>query len=108
MQLDDVAQAVADLAQKNGWYRPQSKRPQTPRNLAVSLSIEAAELLECFQWTEDANPDAVADEIADVIIYAAQLANVMGMDLNEVLQRKINRNLTRTWDQDAAREEAEA
>jgi NTP pyrophosphatase (non-canonical NTP hydrolase) len=89
-----------ELVTDRGWYGTDSRRPQTPRNLATSLSIESAELLECFQWAEHADPQAVADELADVVLYAAQLATVMDIDLETALRHKMAHNRTRAWDLD--------
>lgn len=75
-----------------GWYETDSAKPQNPRNLAMSISIEANELLECFQWTETINSDHAADELADVVLYAAQLANVLGIDLGSAVDRKLEAN----------------
>lgn len=73
----------------------------TPRNLAVSLSVEVGELLEYFQWDEltaadrKRRPDlhaAAAEEIADVVIYAVQLADALGLDLQDEIDAKIEKN----------------
>jgi dCTP diphosphatase len=71
-----------------------------PKNLAMSISIEAAELLELFQWkTADEasgyasdNREAVADEIADVAIYLLELADNVGIDLISAIHRKLDKN----------------
>jgi dCTP diphosphatase len=69
----------------------------TPKNLAVSISIEAAELLEHFQWTEGGiwrqgqqslDRDAVAAEMADVLAYLLRLSSVLKIDLADPLLRK--------------------
>ena len=58
-----------------GWYDIDSPKSQTPRNLAASLVIEAAEVLEHFQWREAAHDEAaLAGELADVALYLMQLA----------------------------------
>ncbi len=66
-----------------------------PKDLAVSLSLEASELLELFQWktSEEAvenKREEMKDELADVIVYAIDFASVMGFDLNEIINDKIN------------------
>jgi NTP pyrophosphatase (non-canonical NTP hydrolase) len=71
-----------------------------PKNLAVSLVIEAAELLEHFQWMDKTqaelhaaeNKEAVADEIADVAIYLLELADNLGIDLEMAIHAKLDRN----------------
>lgn len=87
------------LVQSKGWYEKDSKRPQTPRNLAVSLSIEAAEILEHFQFTEEIkDKEELGNELADVTLYLLQLASVSGIDLEDAILRKIEINKTRQWD----------
>lgn len=61
----------------------------TPENLAKSVSIEAAELLENFQWGSPANLDNVQDELADVLTYCLLLADKLGMDPNEIVLEKL-------------------
>ena len=62
----------------------------TPANLAKSISIEAAELLECFQWNEDANIDDVRDELADVLTYCLLMADTLGLDIDEIVLAKLD------------------
>ena len=81
-----------------GWYAPDSPRPQTPRNLAASLAIEAAEALELYQWNETADKDALAGELADVALYLLQLASVAGIDLEEAILSKLEVNYGREWE----------
>ena len=69
----------------------------TPLNLAISISIEAAELLEVFQWAtkEDVDPDKVEkikEELADVLIYSLSLANTLDLDVATIVQDKIKLN----------------
>ena len=86
-----------------GWYAPDSKRPQTPRNLAISLSLEASEVLEHFQWHEaPVDSHALADELADVALYLLQLASLSGIDLEQAILHKLERNYRRTWDNQPA------
>ncbi len=61
----------------------------TPENLAKSVSIEAGELLECFQWNADADPARVADELADVLTYCLLLANRLGVDPDQIVLEKL-------------------
>ena len=87
------------LVKSKGWYEADSKRPQTPRNLAVSLSIEAAEILEHFQFTDEIKDrDELGSELADVMLYLLQLASVSEIDLEEAVVKKIEKNKTRQWD----------
>ncbi len=65
----------------------------TPANLAKSISIEANELLECFQWNEDVfDREHVAEELADVMNYCIQMASVLDMDVKEIILSKIEKN----------------
>ncbi len=82
-----------------GWYAPDSARPQTPRNLAASLAIEAAEVLEHYQWAESAAPAELAGELADVALYLLQLASVTGVDLEQAILDKLKVNYGREWPQ---------
>ena len=88
------------LVESKGWYAEDSSRPQTPRNLAVSLSIEAAEILEHFQFTDEINDkDELGSELADVALYLLQLASISEIDLEDAILKKIEVNKKRTWDQ---------
>lgn len=64
----------------------------SPENLAKSISIEAGELLECFQWNNEFNKDDVCDELADVVNYCIQMADKLNIDLEEILLSKIEKN----------------
>ena len=81
-----------------GWYDKDSPKAQNPRNLAASLVIEAAEVLEHFQWrAETADKDALAGELADVALYLLQLASVSGIDLEQAILDKLEENQSREW-----------
>jgi len=67
----------------------------TPKNLAASIAIEAAELLEQFQWSDAPSPDQLAqlvEELADVVIYCLTLANALEVDLSQAVRHKLARN----------------
>lgn len=65
----------------------------TPGNLARSVSIEAGELLECFQWNDNEyNLKHVKEELADVMIYCQQLADKLGLDDDEIILEKMAMN----------------
>jgi len=99
MDIKELTQRMHELVESKGWYATDSKRPQTPRNLAVSLSIEAAEVLEHFQFREDVkDKEELASELADVTLYLLQLASVTGIDLDQAVLKKIEVNHSRTWD----------
>jgi NTP pyrophosphatase (non-canonical NTP hydrolase) len=87
------------FVESKGWYRPDSPRPQTPKNLAVSLALEAAEVLELFQWQEQpADPSALAGELADVMLYLLQLASISQIDLGQAVLDKLDVNYGRDWE----------
>ena len=101
MNINELTEKMNTFVRSKGWYAPESKRPQTPRNLAASLSIEAAEILEHFQWHEDTkDKNALANELADVALYLLQLASVSGIDLEQAILNKLETNASRQWDQD--------
>jgi len=83
-----------------GWYDQNSQLPQTPRNLAISLALEATEILEHFQWRETVkDKEELASELADVALYLLQLASVSEIDLEKAILDKLEINKTREWDQ---------
>src|SRR5690606_2741038 len=63
----------------------------TPENLAKSISIEAAELLELFQWGGTPNQERVEEELADVLTYCFQLASRLGVDIDEIVLSKLEK-----------------
>ena len=65
----------------------------TPANLAKSISIEAGELLECFQWSEtEYDPEHVKEELADVMVYCRNLLDELGLDEDEIINAKMDKN----------------
>ena len=73
------------------------KQFHNPKDLAISISLEAAELLEVFQWSaEDIHCeekiDKVKEELADVLNYCILMADVCGLDLDEIICEKVKRN----------------
>ena len=80
-----------------GWHREDSPWLQTPRNIAISLSLEAAEVLEHFQWGEQTGKDAPAGELADVALYLLQSAYLTGIDLEQAILDKLAVNYGRKW-----------
>jgi NTP pyrophosphatase (non-canonical NTP hydrolase) len=100
MDIKELTQAMHEFVTSKGWYAPDSNRPQTARNIAISLSLEAAEVLEHFQWRDSSpNHDELSGELADVALYLLQLASVTGIDLEQAMMEKLKRNQGRTWDQ---------
>jgi len=73
------------------------KQFHNPKDLAISISLEAAELLEVFQWSgpdtsNDNKQEKIEEELADVIIYCILMADVCGLDIDEIVQEKIRVN----------------
>ncbi len=65
----------------------------SPANLAKSISIEASELLECFQWSDDEyDLEAVKEELADVIVYCQDMLQKLGLDEDEIVNAKMAKN----------------
>ena len=63
----------------------------SPENLAKSISIEAGELLECFQWNNNYNKDEVCEELADVFTYCIMMAEKLGVDPKEIILKKLDK-----------------
>ena len=89
--------AVAEFVRQRDWEQFHS-----PKNLTTAIAVEAAELMEILQWA-GAEPDCsseprlgrIKEELADVLIYCASLANVMGLDLGELAKDKLESNCRR-------------
>lgn len=107
MDIQELTSAMHHFVKAKGWYESDSLRPQTPRSIAISLALEAGEVLEHFQWSE--NPRRAADlpgELADVTLYLLQLASVLDIDLEQAVLAKLEKNYGRTWD-DSQTEESQ-
>ncbi len=95
MDLQALTHLLRDFVRERDWEQFHS-----PKNLTMALSVEAAELMEHFQWlTEDESRDlppekraSVKDEMADVLIYLVRLADQLGVDLLDAAERKMARN----------------
>jgi dCTP diphosphatase len=93
----DLKQLVRDFVDRRDW-----RQFHAPKNLAMSLSIEAAELMEHFQWisTDQSRQVAqqpeqisqVADELADVLCYVLAMANELNLDLSQAVRQKMAKN----------------
>ena len=73
------------------------KQFHNPKDLAISISLEASELLEVFQWSADdlvcsGKTDKIKEELADVLNYCILMADACGLDLDEIIQAKVKRN----------------
>ncbi|MDX9849012.1 MAG: nucleotide pyrophosphohydrolase [Anaerolineaceae bacterium] len=103
----DIKQLTIDMHQfvsAKGWYQPDSKRPQTPKNIAISLVLEASEVLEHFQWHEnDLTKKQLEGEVADVALYLFQLCQICKIDLEDAIDQKLKQNYKREWDQNTVK-----
>lgn len=86
MKNGEVLERLQALVAERDW-----EQFHTPENLAKSISIEAAELLECFQWSEDADLRQVREELADVLTYCMLLASKYDLDINEIVLDKLEK-----------------
>ena len=95
--LAELARRIREFAHARDW-----EQYHTPKNLAMALSVEVAELLEPFQWLtaeeskvlgqDPERLDELESELADVAIYLVRLADVLGVDLSEAIHRKMRVN----------------
>jgi len=95
--VEELRQAVAAFVAARDWHPF-----HTPKNLAMSIAIEAAELMERFQWltpeqaaaeaSQPAGRASIAGELADVIIYCLSLSNALEIDISEAVQAKLDVN----------------
>lgn len=99
MDIKELTAAMHRFVRTQGWYAESSSRPQTLRNLAISLNLEASEVLEHFQWGEELKDrDALAGELADVTLYLLQISSLAEIDLEKAILEKLERNYSRNWD----------
>ncbi len=87
MDFNDVKKEVIKFTEDRNW-----DQFHTPENLAKSISIEAAELLECFQWSPDYDKQAATEELADIMNYCIQMADKMGINIEDAIMDKIKKN----------------
>lgn len=98
MSIEELTKHMHDFVASKGFYAPDSRRPQVPRNLAISLVLEASEVLEHFQWGDQpADPEELASELADVALYLLQIASISGIDLEQAILAKLRKNQQREW-----------
>jgi NTP pyrophosphatase (non-canonical NTP hydrolase) len=86
MANGETIQALRDFVNERNW-----SQFHTPENLAKSISIEAGELLECYQWGE-AKLGEVTDELADVLTYCLLLSDKLGLDVDQIVLDKLKKN----------------
>jgi len=98
MNIQQLTQIMHDFVQSKGWYEENSLKKQTLRNLAISLCLESAEVLEHFQWGEKLkDKDSLAMELADVALYLLQIAELAEIDLEGAIMSKLEKNYQREW-----------
>lgn len=90
--MKELTEEILKFGHDRGWGGNHDAR-----SLAISVSLEASELLEHFQWVSaeeaiEKDKQAIIDETADVFIYLLQLANVLNIDLKEAAQQKMKKN----------------
>jgi len=93
LTIGELSRTVSEFVKSRSW-----EKYHNPRDIAIAISVESAELLELFKWkgkeigTDSIDIDRVKDEVADVVIYALALANSCGFDLGEAVQKKMSMN----------------
>ena len=86
--MDRVMDEIRKFNEERDW-----DQFHTPVNLAKSIAIEAGELLECFQWEEEHfNREHLEEELADVIVYCRNMLDRLGLDEDEIVNRKMDQN----------------
>lgn len=86
--LEELKKEIKDFVDQRDW-----NQFHTPVNLAKSISIEANELLECFQWDEvNFSMENVKEELADVINYCIQMATILDLDIKDIVLAKLKKN----------------
>lgn len=86
-KLEQVLERIDKFNKDRDW-----NKFHTPSNLAKSISIEANELLECFQWNDNEyNVEDVKEELADVMNYCIQMAQVLNVDIIDIINAKMDK-----------------
>jgi len=85
--MKELIEEIIRFRDQRNW-----KKYHTPANLAKSISIEAAELLENFQWDENYDHENMCDELADIMIYSIMAADAIGVDIEEIIKDKMKKN----------------
>lgn len=84
--MDKLKELIREFNEERDW-----DQFHIPENLAKSISIEAGELLECFQWNSNFDKEEVCNELADVINYCIVLADKLGVDIEEIVLKKLEK-----------------
>lgn len=85
--MDEIINELKNFQRERDW-----KKFHTPENLAKSISIESAELLEHFQWGKEYDIDEVSEELADVMIYCLYMVDSLDLDVKEIIFNKMEKN----------------
>ena len=86
-RFEQVKQRIDKFVTDRDW-----RQFHTPSNLAKSISIEASELLECFQWNDnDFDIESVKEELADVMNYCIQMSQVLSVDIIDIINAKMDK-----------------
>ena len=86
-RFEQIKQRIDKFVTERDW-----RQFHTPSNLAKSISIEASELLECFQWSDtDYDLEHVKEELADVLNYCIQMSQVLNLDIVDILNAKMDK-----------------
>lgn len=85
--MHEIYEKLIEFQVERDW-----KKFHTPENLAKSISIEAAELLEHFQWQKEYDITEVGEELADVLIYCIYMADSLDLDIKEIILDKMSKN----------------
>ena len=83
-EIRELMREIYNFSEERDWDQFHS-----PVNLAKSIAIEAGELLECYQWSNNPDLEKVEEELADVLNYCLQLASKLGMDPLEIVRKKM-------------------
>ncbi|WP_455683322.1 nucleotide pyrophosphohydrolase [Thomasclavelia sp.] len=85
--MKEIEDRIIEFVQARKW-----DQLEHPDSLIKSIVIEAGELLECIQWSNEYNKDKISEELADVMIYCFQLAHSLDLDTSEIITKKLIKN----------------
>ena len=84
--MNEVKEQIKQFNEERDWDQFHS-----PENLAKSISIEAGELLECFQWNNNFDKDEVCEELADIVNYCILLSDKLDVELEDIVLKKLEK-----------------
>ena len=90
--VGDIVSQIEEFVEQRDW-----KKFHNPKDLAISISLEASEHLELFQWKSSEEsvkkyPNELKEELADILIYCIQFASIMGYDIEDIITSKLKSN----------------